>query len=134
MAASPYGFWTSPITSDLVVADSIRLEQVALGGDAIYWSETQPQKQGRTFVYRVGADGEPERVTPDDANAFSVRARAHEYGGGSFTVSDGVVYFSNNIDQRLYPPGRRPAAEPDHAAPTSAAADALRYADGVIPA
>ena len=46
MAASPYGFWTSPITSDLVVADSIRLEQVALDGDAIYWAETQPQKQG----------------------------------------------------------------------------------------
>ena len=52
MAASPYGFWTSPITSDLVVANSIRLEQVALDGDAIYWTETQPQKQGRTFVYR----------------------------------------------------------------------------------
>jgi hypothetical protein len=68
MAASPYGFWTSPITSDLVVSDSIRLEQVALDGDAIYWTETQPQKQGRTFVYRIGADGEPERVTPDDAN------------------------------------------------------------------
>ena len=54
MAASPYGFWTSPITSDLVVAEAIRLEQVALDGDAITWSETQPQKQGRTFVYRVG--------------------------------------------------------------------------------
>jgi hypothetical protein len=102
MAGSPYGFWMSPITSDLVVADSIRLEQVMLDGDAIYWTETQPQKQGRTFVYRDGADGEPERVTPDDANAFSVRARAHEYGGGAFVVSDGVIYFSNNIDQRLY--------------------------------
>src|SRR5208337_946066 len=73
MAASSYGFWTSPITSDLVVGDSIRLEQLALDGDAIYWSETQPQKQGRTFVYRVGADREPERVTHDDANAFNVR-------------------------------------------------------------
>ena len=91
MTASPFGFWTSPITSDLVVADSIRLEQVALDGEAIYWSETQPQKKGRTFVYRVGADGEPELVTPDDANAFSVRSRAHEYGGGSFAISDGVV-------------------------------------------
>ena len=100
--ASPYGFWKSPITSDLVVADSIRLEQVALDGDAIYWTETQPQKQGRTFLYRIGADGEPERVTPDDANVFSVRTRAHEYGGGSYIVSDGVIYFSNNIDQRLY--------------------------------
>ena len=132
MAASPYGFWTSPITSDLVVADSIRLEQVALDGDAIYWTETQPQKQGRTFVYRIGADGEPERVTPDDANAFSVRARAHEYGGGAFAVSDGVIYFSNNIDQRLYrqDAGRPPS--PITPAPAGAAADAFRYADGVI--
>ena len=94
MAASPYGFWTSPITSDLVVGDSIRLEQVALDGDAIYWTETQPQKQGRTFVYRIGGGGEPERVTPDDANVFSVRTRAHEYGGGAFAVSDGAIYFS----------------------------------------
>jgi hypothetical protein len=49
---------------------------------------TQPQKQGRTFVYRIGADGEPERVTPDDANAFSIRTRAHEYGGDGFAVSE----------------------------------------------
>jgi dipeptidyl aminopeptidase/acylaminoacyl peptidase len=132
MASSPYGFWKSPITSDLVVADSIRLEQVALDGDAIYWSETQPQKQGRTFVYRVGVDGESERVTPDDANAFSVRTRAHEYGGGSFAVGDGVVCFSNNRDQRLY---RQDKGLPPTAitpAPTDAAADALRYADGII--
>ena len=100
MAAGPYGFWTSPITSDLVVADSIRLEQVALDGDAIYWSETHPQKQGRTFLYRVGAEGEPERVTPDDADAISVRTRAHEYGGGSFAVSDGVVYIFAGILER----------------------------------
>jgi hypothetical protein len=131
MAASPYGFWTSPITSDLVVADSIRLE-VALDGDAIYWTETQPQKQGRTFVYCVGADGEPERGTPDDANAFSIRTRVHEYGGGSFAVSDGVIYFSNNIDQRLYrqDAGRPPS--PITPAPAGTAVDAFRYADGVI--
>ncbi len=73
-------------------------------------------------------------MTPDDANAFSVRARAHEheYGGGSFAVSDGVVYFSNNLDQRLYrqDAGRPPI--PITPAPTGATADALRYADGVI--
>ena len=120
------------ITSDLVIANSIRPEQDALDGDAIYWSEIQPQKQGRTFVYRVGADGESEQVTPDDANAFSVRARTHEYGGGSFAVSDGAVYFSNDIDQRLYrqDAGRPPS--PITRAPTGAPADALRYAYGVI--
>jgi hypothetical protein len=115
-----------------VVADSIRLEQVALDGDAIHWSETQPQKQGRTFIYRVVADGEPERVTPDDADAFSVRTRAHEYGGGSFAISGGVIYFSNNIDQRLYRQDPAGPPSPITPAPTGAAADALRYSDGVI--
>ena len=133
MVASPYGFWTSPITSDLVVANSIRLEQVALDGDAIYWSETQPQKQGRTFVYRVVADGEPERVTPDDADAFSVRARAHEYGGGLVRRQRrrGLLleqYRSAGSIARIA--GRPPSSITP--APTGMAGDALRYADGVI--
>src|SRR5437763_16453851 len=102
MVVSPYGSWNSPITSDLVVAEAIRLDQVALDGNAIYWTESQPQKQGRCFVYRVIKGKEPELMTPDDENHFNVRTRVHEYGGGSFVVEDGVVYFSNFADQRLY--------------------------------
>jgi len=70
------------------VAEAIGLDQIALDGDAIYWTESQPQKQGRTFVYRFVAGGEPELVTPDVENRFNVRARAHEYGGGAFAVQD----------------------------------------------
>ena len=130
MVTSPYGFWTSPVTSDFVVADSIRLEQVALDGDVLYWSETQPQKKGRSFVYRMAKNGEPEPVTPDDDKGFSVRTRVHEYGGGSFTVSDGVVFFSNDADQRLYRQDGGGQARPITAPPT--AGTALRYADGVV--
>jgi dipeptidyl aminopeptidase/acylaminoacyl peptidase len=132
MAASPYGFWMSPVTSDFVVADSIRLEQVALDGDILYWSETQPQKKGRSFVYRMGRTGEPEPVTPDDDNGFSVRTRVHEYGGGSFAVSNGVVYFSNDADQRLYRQDGGGQPRPITAPPTAGETDALRYADGVV--
>ena len=39
MVTSPYGSWTSPITSDLIVAEAIRLGEIALDGDAIYWTE-----------------------------------------------------------------------------------------------
>jgi dipeptidyl aminopeptidase/acylaminoacyl peptidase len=33
---------------------------------------------------------------------FNVRSRVHEYGGGAYVVRDGVVYFSNFADQRVY--------------------------------
>ena len=128
MVVSAYGFWSSPITSDLVVADAIRLDQVGLDGNAIYWTESQPQKQGRYFVYRVIEGEEPELVTPDDENHFNVRTRVHEYGGGSFVVQDGIVYFCNFADQRLYRQNVGQQPRPITPLPT----DALRYADGVI--
>src|SRR5437763_253222 len=110
MRSSRYGFWSSPITSDLVVADAIRLDQIALDGDAIFWAESQPQKQGRYFVYRGDRTGDIQPVTPDDASAFNVRTTVHEYGGGSFLVNGGSVFFSNFSDQRLYrqDPGQAP--------------------------
>lgn len=130
MVVTPYGFWTSPITSDLVVADAIRLDLVALDGTAIYWTESHPEKGGRYFVYRAAADQEPEAVTPDDANAFNVRTRVHEYGGGAFTVHDRTIYFSNFADQRLY---RQDAGQAPRAITPVPTPDAgLRYADGVI--
>ena len=126
MVAIPYGSWTSPITSDLIVADAIQLDQIALDGDAIYWSEAQPQKHGRTFIYCVSEGDGAKRITPDDGNDFNIRTRAHEYGGGAFAARDRTVYFSNFADQRLYrqDQGRQPYPV--------APADALRYADGVI--
>jgi dipeptidyl aminopeptidase/acylaminoacyl peptidase len=47
---APYGSWKSPITSDLIVAQSIALSEVRLDGRAIYWLEGRPQEQGRFVV------------------------------------------------------------------------------------
>ena len=54
---------------------------------------------------------------------YNVRTRVHEYGGGAFTVADGVVYFSNYTDQRMY--RQQPGGEPVAITPEAA----LRYAD-----
>ena len=109
MTISPYGSWRSPITSELIVAESVRLDQVTLDGAAIYWSESQPRKQGRCFVYRA-TDGAIDPVTPDSGEKFNVRSRVHEYGGGAFCVAGGTVWFSNFADQRLWcqAPGASP--------------------------
>ncbi|GAB2177126.1 S9 family peptidase [Dongia sp. agr-C8] len=132
MPIAPYGSWASPITSDLVTADAIRLDQVMLDGADIYWTESQPEKKGRILVYRQRGDGAVEAMTPDDDNAWNVRTRVHEYGGGAFAVDAGRVFFSNYADQRLYRQDPAAAPRPITAPAANGAAAALRYADGAI--
>ncbi len=124
-----YGSWKSPITSDLIVAQSISLSDVCLDGEHLYWLEGRPQEQGRNVVVRAGCDGRPTDITPPPYNA---RTRVHEYGGGSWTVHNGTVYFCNFADGRLYcqAPG---VSEPRALTPEpSARGRQWRYADGVI--
>jgi dipeptidyl aminopeptidase/acylaminoacyl peptidase len=96
---APYGSWKSPITSDLIVAGSIRLGEIRLEGDTVYWSEGRPTEGGRSVVVRRTSDGQITDLTPPPFNA---RTRVHEYGGGAFSVVQGTLYFSNFADQRLY--------------------------------
>ena len=102
---APYGSWSSPITSDLIVASTVGLGGIQLDGTDVYWLESRPKENGRSVIVRRAADGTSIDVTPPVARAgeatFSVRTRVHEYGGGSYLVSDGVVYFCNDADQRL---------------------------------
>jgi dipeptidyl aminopeptidase/acylaminoacyl peptidase len=126
---APYGSWKSPITSDLIVAKSITLSDVCLDGGNIHWLEARPQEQGRNVVVRADANGQQIDLIPKPYNA---RTRVHEYGGGSWTVRDGTVYFSNFADGRLYrqQPG---ASEPQALTPEPPAPGRdWRFADGVI--
>jgi dipeptidyl aminopeptidase/acylaminoacyl peptidase len=120
---APYGSWRSPITSDLIVSGTIGLGQIAIDGDDVYWIETRPAEKGRYVIVKRAPDGQMIDVTP---SPFNARTRVHEYGGGSFAVSDGAVYFSNFADQHLYRQDN--GAQPQTITPE---AD-LRYADGVI--
>ncbi len=126
---APYGTWKSPITSDLIVAGSIRLGEIRLDGNDIYWSEGRPTESGRSVVVQRSPQGQTIDVTP--AAPFNVRTRVHEYGGGAYQVADSVVYFSNFIDQRLY--RQVVGQEPEALTPEAASPEiAFRYADVVI--
>src|SRR5580658_1243628 len=123
----PYGAWKSPITSDLIVAETIGLGGVLVDGDDIYWTESRPSESGRNVLVRRGKDGGREDVTPAP---FNVRSRVHEYGGGSVTVHRGTVYFSNFADQRLY--RLDPGGAPQPLTPEPVSGTSWRYADGAI--
>jgi len=119
----PYGSWKSPITSDLIVSGSIGLSQPLIDGGDVYWVEMRPTEAGRSVIVRRDAAGNVSDVNPPPLNA---RTRVHEYGGGDYIVRDGLVYFSNFSDQRLYVGGE--TDQPQAITP----AGEFRYADPLI--
>ncbi|MGC8488771.1 MAG: S9 family peptidase, partial [Clostridia bacterium] len=106
---APYGSWKSPITTDFLVSQGVSLDAPMVDGHDVYWAEGRPQEGGRQVIVRLTADGRRVDVNP---MPFNARTRAHEYGGGAYLAADGVVYFSNFEDQRLYrvTPGSEPQA------------------------
>lgn len=99
MKTAKYGTWTSPITSDLIVAGSIRLSSPAFCEAGLSWLESRPQEKGRTLINHLGRDNLETDLTPAP---FNVRSRVHEYGGGSWLLHENSIYFVNFSDQEIY--------------------------------
>lgn len=96
---APFGSWQSPITARLLTAQSVRLSEPHIEGSRCYWLESRPAEQGRNALVAIDADGQPRDLLPAP---HSVRTRAHEYGGGAYTVHAGVVYCVLDQDQKIY--------------------------------
>ena len=93
---------------------------MTLDGDDLYWLELHPEEGGRYSLCTL-RDGRPTEVLDRE---FNVRTRVHEYGGGSYLVDRGVVYFVNFKDQLLY-------VMEEGATPRPLTAQGVRFADFV---
>ena len=96
--AAPFGSWTSPITAESLTGAVIGIKEPGTDVDAIYWLENRPSEKGRSTLIRL-RDGVTTELTP---NPFDVRTRVHEYGGGSWIATNGIVLASNGSDGRIY--------------------------------
>ena len=92
------GSWKSPITSELIVSQTISISSVAVNQEDIYWLEKRPQEQGRNLLVGLSNKG-VKNFTPAP---LSVRSKIHEYGGGAFVIEQNSIYFSNYQDGRIY--------------------------------
>lgn len=68
-------------------------------GADLYWLEGRPAHEGHQVLVQRRPDGEIVDVTAATTN---VRSRVHEYGGASYIVQSGIVYFTRFDDGRLY--------------------------------
>jgi hypothetical protein len=122
---APFGSWKSPITSAMLVAKCVRFGDLSIDRDTLYWVEGRPEEQGRNAIVRRTPDGKIDDVLPPP---HSARTTANEYGGGALLAADGVVYFSNYADQRIW--RIRPGEAPEPLTPASK----QRFADYVLDA
>ena len=96
---APYGSWASPFTAAGVSASGRSLSEPKIVGDCIYWLDRRPQERGRVALMRWQPDTQVVEVTQPDAN---IGTSVHEYGGGSYAVSDQCIYVSSHADHQLY--------------------------------
>jgi dipeptidyl aminopeptidase/acylaminoacyl peptidase len=129
---SPYGSWPTPVTSELVVRASVRLGEVAVDGADVWWAELRPEEGARTQLVRSGGDGERSRRVDILPDGFSARTTVHEYGGGGWWVRDGIVWFANWPDQRLYRLNTRVGGTPEPLTPAPDVPCGIRWADGDV--
>ena len=94
----PFGSWSSPINTGLIVKDAIGIDEIQLYQNICYWIEKRPSDNGRCVIVQY-KDGNKTDYLPD---GFSARSRAHEYGGASYCVSTTTLYFINDTDQQIY--------------------------------
>jgi dipeptidyl aminopeptidase/acylaminoacyl peptidase len=120
MTKAPYGTWHSPVSAELTAGSTNGVMGLQVDGDDLYWWESRPLEGGRYVVMKHDATRGPVELTPA---AFNVRTRVHEYGGASFLVVDGTLYFSNFADQALYRQNRN--GQPNKLT----VSEGLRYAD-----
>lgn len=105
---APYGAWESPIQVADMLSSSVGFSSTRVDGKDFYWLEHRPSEAGRQVIVKRSANGRKRDMLPQ---GFNARTRVHEYGGDSYTVCDGIVYFVNFADQQIYvvkKPGQNP--------------------------
>jgi len=96
---APFGSWKSPINSSTLTKANKGLSEPQFSGKDIYWLESRPLEKGRSCIVSMTEEGIQKDILPAPLNA---RSRVNEYGGGSYCVHEGIVYFVLFDDQRIY--------------------------------
>ena len=117
---APFGSWASPQSAQQAVAAGVGIGETAFDGEDALWLEQRPSDEGRSVVVRRRADGPAEDLF---AAPFNARSRVHEYGGAAWLMHDGVLFFSNDADQRIH------RVDPDRAPVPITPDTKLRFAD-----
>lgn len=97
-AAATFGSWKSPITTDMIVKESLSFQEIVYDGKLMYYTELRPSEKGRVALVRQSVDGKLIDLVPE----MSIRNRVNEYGGATLAAYSGKIFFTNDKDKAYY--------------------------------
>ncbi|KAL1694233.1 Alpha/Beta hydrolase protein [Schizophyllum commune] len=124
---APYGTWNSPLNVEHVVENAANVHAQPIFVDPVtsklYLSDSRPSEGGRTALVDFASG---EDVLP--GSKWNIGTKVHEYGGGALALRNGVFYFSQRSDSRVYR-YKEGEEEPVPVTPAIAENSNWRYAD-----
>jgi len=123
---APHGFWQGLFDIRALFEKPATPMYPAADAGRIHWLEARPGQGGRVVLMQRDRDDVERCLTPEH---FSLRSRVHEYGGCPYVLSDGVCWFVNDADQRVYRQPLDGDTQPVAVTPASDGGGQLRYID-----
>lgn len=99
MMTSGYGSWRSPVSPADLTAAALRLSPGIIDNGVRYWTEGHPEDGGRVSLWRQVPGAPATQFTDPGVN---IRTTVNEYGGGDWTVVDGLVAYSTAPDGAVW--------------------------------
>src|ERR1700753_535155 len=96
---APYGAWASPLGAEVLSRGRVGIGDLRSADGHLYWTETIPSAGGMSGLFSTATAAGGTQISPEGVN---VRTRVHEYGGASFVVANGQLYYSNFPEQRVH--------------------------------
>ncbi|MCS6240631.1 alpha/beta hydrolase family protein [Shewanella baltica] len=96
---APYGSWLSPLSANDVFEQADNVAELQSVDGAIYFSESDGDKQGQVGIKRLDKQGNIADVVPP---SFNVKSAVHEYGGAAFLGIGQSLFATKAQDQLFY--------------------------------
>jgi dipeptidyl aminopeptidase/acylaminoacyl peptidase len=88
----------APVPAERAAAASITFDELRFADDRLLWLESRPSEDGRSVLVDWGPSGGQGDAVPEWADVGSA---VYGYGGGSYTVAGGAVWFCH-ADGRIW--------------------------------
>ncbi|MES2624699.1 MAG: prolyl oligopeptidase family serine peptidase [Pseudomonadota bacterium] len=130
-----YGHWPSPLTPASLFATTEAISWLRPATRGLFFLLSLPEESNAIVLMYLADDGAKKtRVSPPGMN---LRSQVHEYGGIPYTFTDGMVFYCNFSDQRVYRQSFDPLTQnsgaPEAITPlVEDSPKALRYIDFIV--